>query len=127
MPSGDRACDVVWVDEWRGGLEADQRRYDICAGTPETCFVRYLITLHGISDHDFLIVGEVSMLEHVKTQFNERRLVKSANITSWLDGYEREGHFSQANNFDAAHSFDTEAMKRPRSTDDPRPDDALEI
>ena len=43
--------------------------------------------------HDLLIVGSGSMLEHVKTKFNERVLVNSASITSWLDGHERPGDF----------------------------------
>ena len=41
---------------------------------------------------DFLIVGEVRMIEHIKTLVNSQFLVKSANITSWLGGYERQGH-----------------------------------
>ena len=42
---------------------------------------------------EILIVGEVSMLQRVKKQFNEKFLVKIANIFSWFDGYERQGPF----------------------------------
>ena len=41
---------------------------------------------------DLSIDGEVSMLDHVKEQLKERFLVKSANITSLMLGYERQGH-----------------------------------
>ena len=51
---------------------------------------------------DFLIVGEVRMIEHVKTRFDSQFLVQSANIVLWLGGYERQGHLlkrtSAANN-----------------------------
>ena len=42
---------------------------------------------------DFLIVGEVSILEHVKTQFDGRFLVNFANIISLLECCERQGPF----------------------------------
>ena len=44
---------------------------------------------HG---EDFLIVGEVSMVEHVESQFNEWFFVKPTHITSWLDDSEGEGY-----------------------------------
>ena len=48
---------------------------------------------------DLSIDGEVSMLDHVKEQLKARFLVKSANITSLMLGYERQGTCSQANSF----------------------------
>ena len=48
---------------------------------------------------DCLIMGEVSMFEHVRAQFKERFLVKSASIISLVLRYDRHGTFSQAHNF----------------------------
>ena len=50
---------------------------------------------------DFLSVGEVSILEHVKAQSNERFSVKSSNIMSWLNGFGLQRHFSGCVNFDS--------------------------
>ena len=41
---------------------------------------------------DFLIDGEVSMIDHVKILFNSQFLVQSANTISCMDGLERQGH-----------------------------------
>ena len=40
---------------------------------------------------DSLIVAKVSVFEHVREQFKERFLVKSANIISEVPGCERQG------------------------------------
>ena len=42
---------------------------------------------------DFVSVGEVIMFEHVSEQMKEIFVVKSANIISFVPGYERQEHF----------------------------------
>ena len=54
LPPGKYFCDMVWVDEWRDDkvrsrlcvcqFEAEGFRDDLLAGTPDTFFIKYLLT-----------------------------------------------------------------------------------
>ena len=78
LPAGQKAYDMVWVDEWCGGavrsrlcvrqFKAEQARDDIFAGTLETFFMRYLVAKAATEfDMGILIVDISVAFMHART------------------------------------------------------------
>ena len=71
LPPGKHACDMVWVDEWRGDrvrsrlcvrqFKAGGLQDDLFAGTPDTFFIKYLLA-KAASCKDFgILVIDISV------------------------------------------------------------------
>ena len=73
------ACDMVWVDEWRGDrvssrlcvrqFKAEVLRDDLFAGTPDTFFIKYLVAkAASCKDFGLLVVIDISVaFMHART------------------------------------------------------------
>ena len=75
---GKHACDTVWVDEWRGDrvrsrlcvrqFKAERFRDDLFAGTPDTFFIKHLMTkAASCKDFGILVIDISVAFMHART------------------------------------------------------------